>query len=266
MLYHWFELGRAAFEPARFAVDTFRFMVENPMNPLSYTTAGRTTAAACELFERSTRRYAKPSFGLTSTTIKGRTVSVVEKTAMERPFMRLVHFSRDVSDEERAASPRVLLVAPMSGHHATLLRGTAESLLPGHEVYITDWIDARDVRVAAGKFGLDDYISQLIELFRYFNGDIHVVAVCQPSVPVLAAVSLMEAGNDPCAPASMTLMGGPIDTRITPTIVNRHAKDNGFAWFERNVITDVPYHYRGRGRRVYPGFLQLSGFVSMNIE
>jgi poly(3-hydroxybutyrate) depolymerase len=193
-------------------------------------------------------------------------VAVREEVVWQRPFCKLAHFRRDVSPMRAAGDPRVLLVAPMSGHFATLLRGTVETLLPDHEVYVTDWLDARHVRLSHGAFDLDDYIDYMADIFRLFAGDVHVVAVCQPSVPVLAAVALMEEDGDPCVPRSMTLMGGPIDTRISPTVVNRLAEKRGTDWFRRNVVTTVPWPHAGRGREVYPGFLQLTGFMTMNLD
>jgi poly(3-hydroxybutyrate) depolymerase len=166
----------------------------------------------------------------------------------------------------RRPQPKVLIVAPMSGHYATLLRGTVEAFLPNHDVYITDWTDARMVPLAAGRFDLDDYIDYVISILHRLGGDTHVIAVCQPSVPVLAATALMEAANDPYAPLSITLMGGPIDTRCNPTGVNKLAEARGVDWFRRNVITKVPFPHPGVMRDVYPGFLQLNGFVSMNLD
>ena len=175
--------------------------------------------------------------------------------------------SSAASIPKRAAdNPRLLLVAPMSGHFATLLRGTVETFLPDHDVYITDWQDARDMPLSAGRFDLDDYIDMMADMFRFFGGDVHVFAVCQPSVPVLAAAALMEADGDPCVPLSLILAGGPIDTRINPTVVNKLAEERGTDWFRRNVITNVPWPSPGRGRQVYPGFLQLSGFMTMNLD
>ncbi len=223
-------------------------------------------AAACEVFERTTRRYAKPVFGLSETTIGSRPVAVREEVVWQRPFCRLVHFHRDVTPAERAADPRILLVAPMSGHFATLLRGTVETLLPNHEVYITDWQDAAEVPAAAGAFGLDDYVDYVRDMLALFKGDVHVYAVCQPAVPVLSAVALMEQDLDPNVPLSMILAGGPVDTRQSPTMVNRVAVERGTAWFANHVIAPVPWSHPGVGRRVYPGFMQLSGFVAMNIE
>jgi poly(3-hydroxybutyrate) depolymerase len=266
MLYQWYELGHAAVRPARFAADAGRLFFRNPFNPLTHTPVGRHAAAACEVFERTTRRYDKPAFRIARTTIDGARVAVREEVAWKRPFCRLVHFVRDIPAERAGRDPRILLVAPMSGHFATLLRGTVETLLPDHEVYITDWVDARDVPVTAGSFDLDDYIVYMGDLFRHFGGDVHVFAVCQPSVPVLAAVALMEEDDDPNVPLSLVLAGGPVDTRVSPTIVNQLAEKRGVDWFRRNVITSVPWPSRGAGRQVYPGFLQLSGFMTMNLD
>ena len=183
----------------------------------------------------------------------------------QRPFCNLIHFERALPDHYRQ-HPKLLIVAPMSGHYATLLRGTVEAFLPNHDVYITDWVDARMVPLALGAFDLDDYIDYLISILHYLGGDTNMVAVCQPSVPVLAAVSLMEARNDPYSPNTMALMGGPIDTRVNPTAVNTLAEQRGIEWFRRNVIAQVPFPNPGMMRDVYPGFLQLSGFMSMNLD
>jgi poly(3-hydroxybutyrate) depolymerase len=266
LLYHWYDMSHAALKPARAIAESLRYLVESPFNPISLTTAGRHTAAALQVFERTTRRYEKPVFGLTETQIGPRDVPVAEEVVWDRPFCRLIHFRRDMPAALRAAHPRILLVAPMSGHFATLLRGTVEALLPDHEVYITDWRDASAVPRSAGKFGLDDYIDYVREMLALFKGDVHVYAVCQPAVPVLAAVSLMEQDLDPNVPLSMVLAGGPIDTRKSPTAVNTVAVERGTDWFANHVITAVPWSYPGAGRQVYPGFMQLSGFVAMNLE
>lgn len=237
----------------------------NPLSPLSNTAFGRSMDAGFEVFERLTRRYGKPEFGLSSTVVDGKPVSVIEETVWSKPFCNLVRFNLDLG-ANRKANPKILIVSPMSGHYATLLRGTVEVLLPYGEIYITDWIDARTVPVTDGRFDLDDYISHVIEMLHHIGEGVHVVAVCQPSVPVLAAVSLMEADDDTCAPASMTLMGGPIDTRINPTAVNEMAKGKPIEWFRDNVVMQVPWPQPGFGRSVYPGFLQLSGFMSMNLD
>lgn len=266
MLYHWFELGHVAMRPARATADSFRLFFNNPWNPLTHTMAGRHAAAACEVFERTTRRYVKPEFGLATTRVDGSDVAVREETVWQAPFCRLVHFRRDVEPGRASRDPRVLVVAPMSGHFATLLRGTVETLLPDHEVFITDWQDARDVPLTAGSFDLDDYILYLREMLKLFGGDVHVFAVCQSAVPALAAVALMEEEGDASVPRSLTMAGGPIDTRVNPTVVNNVAERRGTNWFRNNVITNVPWPNLGAGRAVYPGFMQLSGFMSMNLD
>jgi len=263
MLYQLHEFQHRAFAPMRLLAEAMQTVYTHPMMPLSYTRLGRAVAAGAELLERTTRRYPKPPFNLPVTTIDGRPVAVSEQVVFERPFVQLLHFQRAV---EGRRDPKVLVVAPMSGHFATLLRGTVETLLPEHEVYITDWIDARHVPLSEGDFTLDDYIDQVMELLEFLGPDTHILAVCQPSVPVLAAVALMAEADHPCQPRSMTLMGGPIDTRINPTKVNDVATEKPLSWFERSVIHTVPVNHAGRGRRVYPGFLQLQGFMSMNLE
>jgi poly(3-hydroxybutyrate) depolymerase len=265
VLYQWYELGRAAVRPARVAARSCRLFF-NPLNPWTHTALGRNALAACEVFERATRRYPKPAFDITHTRVDGAAVRVSEEVAWQHPFCRLLHFKRAVSPARAARDPRLLLVAPMSGHFATLLRGTVETFLPDHDVYITDWQDARDVPLSEGSFDLDDYIDVMVEMFRFFGGDVHVFAVCQPAVPVLAATAIMEADGDPCVPLSLVLAGGPIDTRINPTVVNTLAEQRGTDWFRRNVITNVPWGRQGSGRQVYPGFLQLSGFMTMNLD
>ncbi len=265
MFYQLYELNHAAVQPLRAYADAVRLFYSNPLNPFSSTPLGRSVAAAAELFERTTRRYGKPAFGLTETTVGGKQVAVREQVVWSRPFCDLIRFERDLP-AGRKSDPKLLVVAPMSGHYATLLRGTVEALLPHADVHITDWTDARMVPVGEGSFDLDDYIDYLVEILHELGPDTHVMAVCQPSVPVLAAVALMEAGQDPCAPATMTLMGGPIDTRRNPTAVNTLAEERGLAWFRDNVIMQVPWPVPGFGRDVYPGFLQLSGFMSMNLD
>lgn len=266
MLYHWFEMGHAAMAPARAAAGHARSMLDNPFNPFMHTLMGRHASASLELFERSTRRYGKPEFGLTSTTVDGATVAVREDIVWHAPFCNLIHFKRNICDARAARDPRVLIVAPMSGHFATLLRGTVESFLPDHEVFITDWRDARMVPYASGRFDLDDTIDYVRRMLETFGGDVHVFAVCQPAVPVLAAVARMEAEGDANVPCSLILAGGPVDTRVSPTAVNRMAEERGTEWFSRNVITTLPWTQPGSGRSVYPGFLQLTGFMSMNLD
>ena len=266
MLYHWYEIGHAAVRPARVAADSYRFLLKHPFNPMTHTSVGRHAAAALEVFERTTRRYGKPSFQLPVTTVDGEQVAVTEEVVWQSPFCRLVRFKRDIPAARAARDPRILLVAPMSGHYATLLRGTVETFLPDHEVYITDWQDARGIALEEGHFDLDDYIDTMREMFRHFGGDVHVFAVCQPSVPVLAATALMEADGEKAVPLSLTLAGGPIDTRVSPTAVNKLAVERGTNWFRSNVLNTVPWPNAGAGRKVYPGFLQLSGFMTMNLD
>jgi poly(3-hydroxybutyrate) depolymerase len=265
MFYQFYELNHASLQPARAYADAVRLFYTNPLNPFSHTQWGRSVAATAELFERTTRRYGKPRFDIAATTVDWKTVAVTEKTVWKRPFCNLIHFER-AAPAGRKADRKLLIVAPMSGHYATLLRGTVEAMLPHAEVYITDWADARMVPVGEGKFDLDDYIDYLIDIFHVLGPDTHVMAVCQPSVPVLAAAAIMEARGDRCAPATMTLMGGPIDTRRNPTAVNLLAEERGTEWFRDNVILQVPWPAPGFGRDVYPGFLQLSGFMSMNLD
>ncbi|CAM5548172.1 poly(3-hydroxybutyrate) depolymerase [Aquamicrobium terrae] len=265
MFYQFYEMNHAALQPARAYADAVRMLYSNPLNPLSHTTWGRSVAAMAELFERTTRRYGKPAFGLHETVVEGRSVPVQERIVWSRPFCNLIHFERAVPAGRRS-DPKLLIVAPMSGHYATLLRGTVEAMLPHAEVHITDWTDARMVPLSEGRFDLDDYIDYVIDMLHALGPDTHVMAVCQPSVPVLAAVALMEARGDALAPATMTLMGGPIDTRRNPTAVNLLAEEKDIGWFRDNVIMQAPWPAPGFGRDVYPGFLQLSGFMSMNLD
>jgi len=266
VLYHLYELNQAALSPARAAADAYRLLFRNPLNPASYTALGRSAAAALELFERTTRRYRKPVWGIDQTEVKGRKVAVRERILISKPFCNLVHFEREVSAWRRHRDPKLLIVAPMAGHFSTLLRGTVRDLLPHYDIYVTEWQDARFVPRRAGPFDLDVYIDYIIDFLRFFRGNVHVMAVCQPAVPVFASVALMEAMGDRAVPRSMILMAGPIDVRENPTAVNRFAEGRTVDWFQRNVITQVPWPYPGVMRMVYPGFLQLSGFMGMNFD
>ena len=265
MFYKFYELNHAALQPYRALADATRLFYTNPLNPLARTPAGRSIAAMAEVFERTTRRYSKPEFGITETVIDGNTIPVVDRVVWSQPFCNLLHFERQLP-QSRRPDEKILLVAPMSGHYATLLRGTVEALLPHADIYVTDWADARMVPVSDGHFGLDDYVDYIVEILHVLGQGTHVVAVCQPSVPVLAAVSIMERHGDRFAPATMTLMGGPIDTRVNPTAVNRLAEERGIQWFRDNVVMPVPWPHPGFMRDVYPGFLQLSGFMGMNLD
>lgn len=262
MLYHLHDLQHALLTPARLGAELLRTSFQNPFNPLSYHPMGRTLAAGAEVFERVTRRFGKPSFELPHTIIAGKKVTITEEFIVEKPFCNLLHFKRHTKRND----PKVLIVAPMSGHYATLLRGTVEALLPHHDVYITDWIDTRMVPQKEGRFNLDDYINYVRQFLSLLGPRTHVIAVCQPAVPTLAAVSLMASENDPNQPLGMILMGGPIDTRISKTQVTQTAEERPLSWFKNTVIADVPFYYPGAYRKVYPGFVQLSGFMSMNLD
>ena len=266
--YHMYEFAHMAVAPARAMSDATRLMLRNPLNPLAKTAFGRNLAASAELFERLTRRYGKPTFDLDTTLVAGKEVAVTEQVVWEKPFCNLIHFAREMPPSS-LPQPQLLIVAPMSGHYATLLRGTVEAFLPHFDVYVTDWTDARMVPLNCGRFDLDDYIDYLIEITQLLgrNGaNVHALGVCQPAVPLIAAVAVMERDGDPAAPTSMTLMGGPIDTRRSPTVVNQLAERRGPGWFRRNCIVQAPFPYPGVGREVYPGFLQLSGFMAMNFD
>ncbi len=265
LAYFWYDAAHAMMAPARAASDLTRLALNNPGNPLTYTPMGRTMSAACEMFERTTRRYVKPAFGLTSTLVDGERVSVTEEVIWSKPFCRVIAFKRGAVARPRS-QPKLLIIAPMSGHYATLLRGTVEAFLPTHEVMITDWADASMVPVLAGRFDLDDYIDYVMDMCRDLGPDLHLLGVCQPSVPAIAAVARLEAENDPAIPRSLTIMGGPIDTRRSPTAVNQLAEERGVEWFRRHCIHTVPFGHPGATREVYPGFLQLSGFMAMNLD
>jgi poly(3-hydroxybutyrate) depolymerase len=265
-MYWFYEMGHAALNPARAFADATKLFFKNPANPLAHTPYGKSVAAGMELFERTTRRYQKPEWHIDHTVVGAERIPVHITSIWRRPFCNLLHFERTFARIPRRPQPKLLIVAPMSGHYPTLLRGTVETFLPNHDVYLTEWVDARMVPLSEGHFDLDDYIDYLISMLHRLGGDVHVIAVCQPAVPVMAAVSLMEADKDPYVPHSMVLMGGPIDTRINPNAVNSLAETRGLDWFRRNVITKVPFPHPGVMRDVYPGFLQLHGFVSMNLD
>jgi poly(3-hydroxybutyrate) depolymerase len=263
MLYNIYEMNHAAMAPWRAAANAGRRFWGSAGNPLAGTYMGRSMSASLQMFERATRRYGKPAFGIEDTVIGEALVPVAERAVLEKPFCTLLNFAKP---EGCAAQQKLLIAAPMSGHYATLLRGTVEAMLPHFDVYITDWADARDVPAADGAFDLDSYIDYVTEMLRLLGPGAAVMAVCQPSVPVLAAVALMAAAKDPAAPSAMVLMGGPIDTRCNPTAVNTLAMEKGIDWFRQNVISAVPFPNAGAGRAVYPGFLQLTGFMTMNLD
>jgi poly(3-hydroxybutyrate) depolymerase len=262
MLYYMHEMQHLALMPARFMAENFNRVLNHPFSLIGKTPLGRNIASAANIFEQLTRRYGKPAWGLPTTLIDGVEAEITEEIAVHRTYCNLIHFKRDSERKD----PKLLIVAPMSGHYATLLRGTVEAMLPDHEVYITDWLDCRYIPVTADRFTLGDYIDYVIDFLHYLGPNTHVIAVCQPAVPVFAGVSIMSTWGDLCAPATMTLIGGPIDTRRNPTAVNKLAMEHDIQWFEEKVITSVPPPYPGMFRKVYPGFLQLTNFVSMNLD
>jgi len=262
MLYTLYAWQQTALAPLRLAAVTGQHFFSNVGFPFADSRTARSIAAVCEMVERSTRQYGKPPFGIDAVPVGGDLLPVTEEIVAANAFGSLIRFKREGAEK----LPRVMLVAPLSGHHATLLRGTVAALLPGHDVHITDWHDAKGIPVAAGRFDLDDYIDQIVTYLRVLGPGTHVIAVCQPSVPVLAAASLMAAAKDKSRPRSITLMGGPIDTRVNPTKVNQFATARPLSWFKNTVVSSVPYGHPGFGRSVYPGFLQLSGFMSMNMD
>jgi poly(3-hydroxybutyrate) depolymerase len=265
MLYHLHELQRRLMNPLSVWAQATSELFSSPYSPLAYTPMSRRLAAGYDVLHRLGKRYEKPRFGLDTARVNDAEVPVVEDVDVDKPFCRLLHFRRELPPKRRrAADPRVLVVAPLSGHHATLLRDTVRALLPEHDVWITDWIDARLVPVARGPFHLDDYVAYVREFVSFLGPNVHVISVCQPTVPVLAAVSLMATDGDPRLPRSMTMMGGPIDTRRNPTQVNALATRKNMSWFENNVVFTVPSSHPGYLRKVYPGFLQHAGFVAMN--
>ncbi|NRR34141.1 polyhydroxyalkanoate depolymerase [Oxalobacteraceae bacterium] len=266
MLYQLHEMQRSLLTPLMQWADASSKLFTNPVSPLAHAPFAQRIAAGYELMYRLGKDYEKPAFEIDTTLVAGEEVGIIEEVVVSKPFCRLIHFKKNLSDKKIAAlkQPTVLLVAPLSGHHSTLLRDTVRGLLLEHDVYITDWTDARMVPLSAGPFHLDDYIYYVQEFIRTLGPDLHVISVCQPTVPVLAAISLMATEKDPKLPKTMTMMGGPIDPRKSPTQVNDLATEKKFSWFENTVIYSVPANYPAFGRKVYPGFLQHAGFIAMN--
>ena len=275
MFYNLYELQRSYLAGVGAWASVASELMSNPMVPMNYLGAGPAVASALEVFAHAAMPRGKPDFGIDRVTVDGQDWPVTEAIVLRRPFGNLLRFVRDGLPEN---APRLLIAAPMSGHYATLLRGTVRPMVESCEVYITDWADARTVPLTEGRFDLDDYIDYLIGFLEHIGAGAHMMpgthlmpgthmmAVCQPSVPALAATAVMSAANNPCRPLTLTMMGGPIDTREAPTSVNDVAIDHPLSWFESHVIDTVPLHYPGAGRKVYPGFLQLAGFLSMNLQ
>ena len=261
MLYSLFEAQHAALAPMRLMAELSRGWFGHPFSPFTLSPLAKEITASSDLFLRVTNRYEKPKWGLDTTTVNGREVPVEEEVTLHKPFCRLIHFKRAASSKD---DRKILVVAPLSGHHATLLRDTVRTMLPDNDVYVTDWVDARMVPMSAGPFHLDDYVDYVREFIRLLSPNLNVVSVCQPTVPVLAAMSLMADDKEPDLPRTMIMMGGPIDARKSPTAVNNLATKRPYSWFEQTLIQRVPMKYPGYSRRVYPGFLQHLGFVAMN--
>ncbi|NKC16463.1 MAG: polyhydroxyalkanoate depolymerase [Gammaproteobacteria bacterium] len=267
-LYTAYELAHAAVYPYRALGRNFELLFSHANSPWNGLPVARMVRAGWQVFDELTRRYGKPEFGITSVSVQGVETAVAERcmsaqALTAKPFGRLVHFDKGQAGE---GQPKVLIIAPMSGHFATLVRGTVRAMLEQHDVYVTDWQDARLVPVVQGTFDLDGYIDYLLAFFRFLGPRLHVIAVCQPSVAALAATALLAQEGDPCQPASLTLMGGPIDTDANPTLVNEYATGHTLDWFRRHTITYVPFPHMGAMRPVYPGFLQLAGFMGMNAD
>ncbi len=262
MLYSAYELQRNLLASASAVATASMELLQNPANPFAYFGGGPLLASALDVFAHAAAPRGKPAFNLPTTQIDGVDVPIVEVIEARKTFGQLRHFVREGRTEQ---DPKLLIVAPMSGHFATLLRGTVQRMLPGHDVYITDWADARDVPLAKGTFDLDDYVDYLIGWLEHIGPGAHMLAVCQPSVPCFAAACLMSAEKHPARPRTLTMMGGPVDTRKAPTAVNDLAQERPLSWFQQNVVVTVPFSHPGAGRKVYPGFMQLAGFMSMNL-
>jgi poly(3-hydroxybutyrate) depolymerase len=261
-LYNVVESTRFQLSPMRQMIKASHQLLNNTSFLLTHTQLGHTIEASLKIAERITRQYQKPEFGIKSIEVNGKTVKIWQKTVLHKPFCNLLHFEKPDFKQQ----PKLLIVAPLAGHHATLLRSTVQDCLPYFDIYITDWIDASQVPLSQGNFDMNDNIDYIIEFIEHLGASTHVMAVCQPTVPVLAATALMSADKNPLTPKSMILMGGPIDARKNPTSVNVFATHKSLDWFKSSVITRVPFNYPGFMRPVYPGFLQLAGFISMNLE
>ncbi len=266
MLYQLHEMNRTLLSPLIQWAEASSKLFTNPVSPFAHTPFAQRIAAGYELMFRLGKEYEKPAFDITHVEVNGVQTAIIEDVAVEKPFCKLIHFRKDkhAAKLKDLKQPTVLLVAPLSGHHATLLRDTVRALLVDHDVYITDWTDARMVPMDKGAFHLHDYIYYVQDFIRFLGEGVNVISVCQPTVPVLAAISLMASGKEKVMPKTMVMMGGPIDPGKSPTAVNDLATNKPFTWFENNVIYNVPPNYPGYGRRVYPGFLQHAGFVAMN--
>lgn len=264
MIYAAYQAQSDLFDPVRLAARMSRRFLGTTLGGagLAETALARNLTAALEMVERAGLTHARPSFGIDTVSVGNREVEVREEVALDLPFGRLIHFAKDIDQPQ----PRLLVVAPLSGHFATLLQDTVKTLLPENDVYITDWTNARDVPLRAGSFGFDEYVAHVIRFLETIGPGAHALAVCQPCVQVLAASAVMAQEENPAQPLSITLMAGPVDTRVNPTKVNELATSKPLDWFEKNLIATVPPGFKGAGRRVYPGFVQVGAFMSMNME
>lgn len=271
MLYQAHALFMEALQPLHQTAKTARYFHSHPLNPFRNLAFTRHLTAYCELFERLSAYYEKPAFGITDTNVDGMNVMVREEVVIAKPYMNLVRFRKDfklagLNKPDRPRQPRLLIVAPLSGHYATLLRNTVTRLLPELDIFITDWVNARNVPLSAGQMHLDDYVDDVIDSIEHCGPNTHILAICQPVVPVMMALGVMSSQTGSAMPATTTLIAGPIDTSINPSAVNDYASTHEFEWFENNVIFEVPPGFVGEGQLVYPGFMQLSGFLSLNMN
>ena len=262
MIYQTYDLYSRSAEMMNGFITMNQELLTHPLNPYAQTLLGKSINAALDSAFHHTKVYNKQPFDIKTTVIDGKTVGVTEETIIEKPFCNLIHFKQDT----KAQQPKLFLVAPLSGHHATLLKATIQRLVADHDVYITDWLDAKNVPLSEGSFGFDDYVTYLIDFIKEIGENTHLLAVCQPTVQAIIATAVMAKAKDPCTPKSLTLMAGPIDTSINPNEINNYANSKDLNWFENNVIMTVPNRYPGAGRKVYPGFIQLTSFMSMNIK
>ncbi len=262
MMYHTYDIYSRSAEMMSGFISVNQQLLTHPFNPFSNTLLGKSINAALDSAYHHTKVYNKLPFDIKETVIDSETVSIIEESILEKPFCNLIHFKRDT----KVAQPKLLLVAPLSGHHSTLLKATIQRLVADHDVYITDWLDAKNIPLSEGTFGFDDYVSYLIDFTKEIGENTHLLAVCQPTVQALMATAVMAKAKDPCTPKSLTLMAGPIDTSINPNELNKYANGKDLSWFKNNVIMTVPKRHPGAGRKVYPGFIQLSSFMAMNMD
>jgi len=262
MMYQSYDLYSRSAEMMNGFIGLSQKLMENPYNPYAKTFLGKSIIAGLDSAFHHTKVYDKQPFDIKTTTIDGETVAITEEIILEKPFCNLIHFKQDTKVQQ----PKLFVVAPLSGHHATLLKATIERLIADHDVYITDWLDAKNVPLSEGEFSFEDYVTYVVDFLKEIGENTHVLAVCQPAVQALIATAVLAKEKDPATPKSLTIVAGPIDTSINPNDLNRYASEKDLSWFENNVIMTVPNRYPGAGRKVYPGFIQLSSFIAMNME